>query len=80
MYKGSWRLGNSCPKTAHQNQLNIYFMTSRQDWVGMAKLHKSFHQDNLKFRDFLSTEFSILIDLRKYYSLTKKCLQTSINR
>ena len=34
----------SCPKISPQNQLNIYFVTSRQDWLGMAKLKMSSDQ------------------------------------
>ena len=30
--------GISCPKISPQNQLYIYFVTSRQYWLGIAKL------------------------------------------
>ena len=33
----SCRFRISCPKISPQNQHNIYFVTCRQDWLGMAK-------------------------------------------
>ena len=32
-----YRFGISCPQNITQNQLNIYCVTSRQDWLGIVK-------------------------------------------
>ena len=34
---GLQRFGICCLKMSHQNQFNIYFVTSRQEWLGIAK-------------------------------------------
>ena len=40
--QGSWRFGISCPKISPQNQIKIYFVISRQDWLGIAKPNNVF--------------------------------------
>ena len=37
VYKDHEGLGFLVPKYLPQNQLNIYFVTSTQDWLGIAK-------------------------------------------
>ena len=60
---GSWRLGISYPKISPQNQLNIYFMTSRQYFLGIAKLKNVFrstiNQDDMKMLNLLFNRISI---------------------
>jgi len=63
LYLGSWRLGISYPKISPQNQLNIYFMTSRQYFLGIAKLKNVFrstiNQDDMKMLNLLFNRISI---------------------
>ena len=42
VYRDHKGLGFLAPKYHPKNQLNIYFMTSRQDWLGIAKLKSAF--------------------------------------
>ena len=35
--KGSWTLGDFGPKLLPQNQLDIYFLTVWEHWLGIAK-------------------------------------------
>ena len=37
VYRDHEGLGFFVPKIPPQNQLNIYFVTSKQDWLGIAK-------------------------------------------
>ena len=60
---GSWRLRISCPKLSPCNQLNIYFVTSRQYRLGITKLKNVFRSfitrsKNLQwnFKNFLFSQ------------------------
>ena len=59
-----------CPKILPQIQLNIYFVTSRLDWLGIYSQaqkclkinHKPFHEVDMKLKKFLNRIFYWLTD------------------
>jgi len=60
VYRDHKGLGFLAPKLHPKNQINVYFVTSRQDWLGIAKPqkclqinHKPFHKVNIKYLKFL---------------------------
>ena len=74
-------LGISCPKLSPQNQLKIYFVTSKQHTLGIDKLKNVFRSFLTRSKKLLQN-FKIFLFSRIFYWVTHSlpywCLQTSV--